>query len=560
MVCAFFFIYRGCLLTFETADHKDSDANKPPASDWAGSMACARMWLAKCTETHTDCQVSGSKSIKYCPTRLLEIDQPEANRLRLRLCSELDDTLPQYATLSHCWGTSKTLRLTSGSFQRFRDGVDVSELAKTFRDAVFAAKSLGIKLLWIDSFCIFQDSKEDWEQEAALMSQVYRHSFLNIAASIAVNSDAGCLRERVSTAERYLVQSTWTDYPNDTYYLYYDEYWRDNFASMPLKKRAWVVQELALAPRVLQLCGSQLSWECHSLNACETWPTGLPPNMWVNTTRTTSRTASTEVFGFHRTDGSESVRISTNENDILNTTTFRELWKHIVSDYSMCDLTFPSDKLVALSGIAKHMEQLLKIDYWAGLWAFDLIPELIWYIPQPSIPKTEADSLIYRAPSWSWACLDGEVDWIVWRGQFLVDIVCCDIRTATADRTGAVISAALQLSGWLATIEIRPISNGNWDVYINERWTSVNGAHIHLDRPLASSHLHCLPLEDHGLLNTLLLTPTGVARGQFQRVGIAIIGIGAFGQDCDQLAHVTNESWLEYESIGDDGKCTITIV
>ncbi|RYO38006.1 hypothetical protein AA0111_g2645 [Alternaria arborescens] len=496
----------------------------------------------------------------YCPTRLLEIDQPEANKLRLRLCSELDNTLLQYATLSHCWGTSKTLRLTSDSFQRFRDGVDVSELAKTFQDAVFAAKSLGIKLLWIDSFCIFQDSKEDWQQEAALMSQVYRHSFLNIAASIAVDSDAGCFRERVSTAERYLIQTTWTDYPNDTYYLYNMNYWADNFISTPLKKRAWVVQELALAPRALHLCGDQLFWECHGLDACETWPTGPPPNMWVSHAELRSYSASIEVFGFPRTDDSESVYISTDENDKLNTTTFRELWKHIVSNYNMCDLTFPSDKLVALSGIAKHMEQLLKIDYWAGLWAFDLIPELIWYIREPSIPNPEADTIVYRAPSWSWACMDGEVDWIAWRGQFLVDIVCCDIRTATADRTGAVISAALQLSGWLATIEIRPRPKG-WDVYINGRWSSLGGAHVYLDRPLAWSQLHCLPLEDHGLLNTLLLIPTGVTRGQFQRVGIAVMGIGTFGQeDCDQLAHVTNESWLEYEAIGDDGKCTITIV
>ncbi|CAN9431803.1 unnamed protein product [Alternaria alternata] len=115
--------------------------------------------------------------------------------------------------------------------------------------------------------------------------------------------------------------------------------------------------------------------------------------MWVDHGKLRSRSASIEVFGFHRTGYNESVHISTHENDRFNTDTFRELWKHIVSDYNMCDLTFPSDKLVALSGIAKHMEQLLKIDYWAGLWAFDLIPELIWTIREPSIPKPEADTI-----------------------------------------------------------------------------------------------------------------------------------------------------------------------
>ncbi|KAI4644200.1 hypothetical protein J4E93_006100 [Alternaria ventricosa] len=86
-----------------------------------------------------------------------------------------------------------------------------------------------MKLLWINSFCIFQDSKEDWAQEAGLMSQVYRNSFLNIAASIAVDSDAGFFRERASTVEPYVVQTTWTDHSNGTYYFYNDAYWYENF-------------------------------------------------------------------------------------------------------------------------------------------------------------------------------------------------------------------------------------------------------------------------------------------------------------------------------------------
>ncbi|KAF1830317.1 heterokaryon incompatibility, partial [Decorospora gaudefroyi] len=81
----------------------------------------------------------------------------------------------QYATLSHCWGNAKALRLTAASFRDLSTGVAISELAKIFQDAIFTARSLGIGLLWIDSLCILQDSEEDWQGESAVMSEIYRN-------------------------------------------------------------------------------------------------------------------------------------------------------------------------------------------------------------------------------------------------------------------------------------------------------------------------------------------------------------------------------------------------
>jgi hypothetical protein len=443
--------------------------------------------------------------------------------------------------------------------------VAISEVAKTFQDAVFTAKSLGIKLLWIDSFCIFQDSEEDWQQESALMSQVYRHSFLNIAASIAVDSDAGCFRKRASTARPYPVQTVWTNHPNGTYYLYRKLYWDDHFALMPLNRRAWVLQELALAPRVLHLCGSQMFWECHGLHACETWPKGLPPNMSVRSGKSAwAEYAAVEIFGFKRADEIGTLRISSDENIGLHTTTFNRLWSRIVTDYSGCDLTFPSDRLVALSGITKHMEQLLNLEYCAGLWRHDLIRGLSWYSDTQSVPQSEKDSTPYRAPSWSWACMDTQVYFRVGE-QPLADVICCYIRTATADRTGAVVGAALQISGWLATIEFNELrlrSKQDWHVLFNGGWHRITDFECRLDRPLPSCQLHCLPLFNNCLyLIVLLLIPTRVRRGQFQRVGILLSSPRTLGlKDWNQASRFKKESWLEYESVSDSGKYTITII
>jgi hypothetical protein len=161
-------------------------------SDWTASMTCARTWLSECLQSHPRCQVPcSSKPTAYRPTRLIEIGQPEPHKLRVRLSSELDDDVSPYATLSHCWGNSKALRLTSITTHELSTGIAISKLAKTFQDAVFTAQSLDIKFLWIDSLCILQDSTEDWQRESALMSHVYRYGLINIAASVAADSDAG---------------------------------------------------------------------------------------------------------------------------------------------------------------------------------------------------------------------------------------------------------------------------------------------------------------------------------------------------------------------------------
>jgi hypothetical protein len=576
-------------LTFEMEDCKKPSADKPyDYSDWTSSMACARTWLAECMQSHPDCPAScsserpirydgeafhpGDRPTAYLPTRLIEIGQPEADKVRLRLSSELCGTSTQYATLSHCWGKSKALRLTSYSFQRFRDGVALSELAKTFQNAISTAQSLGIKLLWIDSFCILQDSKEDWEQEAGLMSKVYRNSFLNIAASIGVDSDAGFFPERAPTVEPYVVQTAWTDHPNNTYHVYDKDYWFETFDRMPLNRRAWVFQEVALAPRILHFCGMQMFWECHGLKACETWPTGLPKHMYMHSIKSTTWPAAVEIFGSKRTDGIEPLRLSTDKKVELNTATFRGLWRKMVREYSLCNLTYPSDKLIALSGVAKHMEQLLDIEYCAGIWSFDLVQGLAWYVPKKSdleyVFPTETDPIPYRAPSWSWACMDGMISWHGYyraEGQCLVDVARWEVKSATGDRTGAVTDATLQLCGYLATMELHPDfgTEKNFDIYCDGKWNSMEIYNFYFDRRPPSSRLHCIPLfiDDLGYLCALLLTPTQDTRGRFRRVGMfRTLFSDKDSVDWNQLPHFKNESWLEYEFVDDDGKYTITII
>jgi hypothetical protein len=83
------------------------------------------------------------------------------------------------------------------------------------------------------------------------------------------------------------------------------------------------------------------------------------------------------------------------------------LWRTIVEDYNLLDLTVENDRLPALSGLASRFEKHLPWDdrYLAGLWKSDRGRDLLWESGgrlQRDAPNRRRSS---DAPSWSWASL-----------------------------------------------------------------------------------------------------------------------------------------------------------
>src|SRR4051794_22873221 len=78
--------------------------------------------------------------------------------------------------------------------------IPLVKLPKSFREAVFITRRLGYLYLWIDSLCIVQDDKEDWQQESAKMADIYENAALTIAASDSADSHKGCFRDTAEMA------------------------------------------------------------------------------------------------------------------------------------------------------------------------------------------------------------------------------------------------------------------------------------------------------------------------------------------------------------------------
>lgn len=85
---------------------------------------------------------------------------------------------------------------------------------------------------------------------------------------------------------------------------------------------------------------------------------------------------------------------------------FNKRWYELLSVYTDGELTYPTDKLIAVSGVARLIQNSAKTPYTAGIWS-SIVPELglLW---RARIPKEKQSQ--YCAPSWSWAAVDGRVD------------------------------------------------------------------------------------------------------------------------------------------------------
>ena len=90
--------------------------------------------------------------------------------------------------------------------------------------------------------------------------------------------------------------------------------------------------------------------------------------------------------------------------------TIHYLWYSMVHAYSVRQLTFPSDKLPAMAGIASRVQEITHDDYLAGHWRREMERSLFWESFTLDLSDPPARAANYRAPSWSWASIDGRIN------------------------------------------------------------------------------------------------------------------------------------------------------
>jgi hypothetical protein len=349
---------------------------------------------------------------RFLPTRLVSIKGSN-----VRLCTS--DGIPsnsEYATLSHCWGSRRYLILKKDNLKAFHNQVPPAALSKTISDAIEVARYMGFSYIWIDTLCIAQDDPEDWKSESSAMCAVYSGSGLNIAASGASDGSEGCHFARLEQDRcRIDLQHNDLSYRYDVVLYNFIELY---LGASPLLRRGWVMQERLLAPRTLHFTKAELFWECHSVNSCETYPDSIP-----------------RILQGYASLKKEKLRPS--------------MWTSIVEEYSSCHLTNATDKLVAISGIARHIQQYNHDQYVAGMWRKDLARHLCW---RTSRPRSRSAITSYIAPTWSWASSNGPIYQMLpiepdktEEATYCITVLDVELENTGHDVFGGLVSGTLHL-------------------------------------------------------------------------------------------------------------------
>jgi hypothetical protein len=212
-----------------------------------------KKWSQQCLELHKECREIEPPTL---PNRVLDLEPAEP---RVWTTNGARGT---YIALSHCWGTEKGLTMTQSSTPMLEKSISVSALLKTFRDAIFVARALKVRYLWVDSLCIIQDSVEDWTRESGNMRDVYRNSFLTIVAAGSASDAQGFLGPRQHVTA---VESGTSDSSSRIAFRRHPH----SGPVEPLYTRAWTFQERFLSPRMIKFKRHELEWHCRASKVCE---------------------------------------------------------------------------------------------------------------------------------------------------------------------------------------------------------------------------------------------------------------------------------------------------
>ncbi|KAL2198294.1 heterokaryon incompatibility protein-domain-containing protein [Corynascus similis CBS 632.67] len=504
----------------------DSGERKPNAFFWGtylriraedGTFARLKGWLRACNMHHGASCRSWSLLNAPLPTRVLDI----AKTSDCICLIEPGKRKGRYMALSHRWGGKDVIKTTVATLSARKAGIPIRDLPRTFADAVTICRRLGVRYLWIDSLCIIQDSREDWEREAARMADVYANSYLTIAASSSPDSHGGCFP---SWAERsqtpYLspetrsmgmpfignaapVRNTAGNQRSTSWlamrqYVYINSSWEgqssrliihgdfgrrlDPVQDETLNSRGWTLQERLLSPRTIHYSADQMYWECERDFLGEDGSVFDPSVFSLNAVLERQRLPLPEHgFASHNfvslIEGF-STRMERPEGR------WRGGWLGHVQAYSRRHLTHAGDKLPALSGLAALVAARTGDEYYAGLWRAHVLEDLCWRAYEAEetwdgLETGDSDDMgwayakgrivprlgpkicsVYvavppRAPSWSWAKLDGFVrfvplDFTRIRAAF----VSCKVDVDGVNRFGSVkggrmtLSVSLSSSSW----------------------------------------------------------------------------------------------------------------
>lgn len=403
-----------------------------------------RSWLKSCKSHHRSCRVglSGTRhglvpaaEPATLPLRIIEVRDLAMGGPRV--IEPKSGLQAEYAALSYCWGqkledtgtvVTRWTHVTLSTNLEDRLNQPLGPMPKTIEDAFDVCQQLEIFYLWVDSICIVQDDKDEWERESQKMSAIYENAVLTIGALGAHDVREGCFLPRHQPSLYADMTLTIKDENLDLGVIRVSmpQENHDPMSSSDWNRRGWTFQERLLSRRIVYYGQNQVLWECQQgqdtedgtgdfLGISVRLPTGVTRGTkadlmmllrpWIDLEGFIDELlldfGGSKVFLPLRLLRTRPAKMYLNfilkmlDRLLGSRMSAFSIWFDLVSDYSDRQLTDPTDKLLAIQGTANAYAQSRKrSDYICGLHLEHITVGLGWYaaekpLQKPALPRGE---------------------------------------------------------------------------------------------------------------------------------------------------------------------------
>jgi hypothetical protein len=277
---------------------------------------------------------------------------------------------------------------------------------------------------------------------------------------------------------------------------------------------------------------AQLAWEC---GKC----------LWLESSGFQDQFGKLALLSYNKrtfSGGSvpENLRFRPGIEDPNGVVRWKSHWEGFVGGYTASGLTFTTDKLAAVAGIARTFQAASGQEYVAGMWKEHVAHgSLLWRVRTPAVRPA-----FRGAPTWSWASVDGPVHMQLERLHWLrravgepmtlhdptTELVGIDVELPTEAISvfGEVKEAIIRVKGWLCNTSV--------DELKAKARASFSECEVHFDTPMGGGEtppdvVLCILSIVNSQVEGLILTPVGVQL--YERVGVF-----CWPGDCEAIARV----------------------
>lgn len=433
-------------------------------------------WLNRCRQQHKLCETGKS----YTPRRVLDLGD-----LHLPPAVRLHEPSPgeelNYLCLSYRWSSIPTLQTLKSNMEEHKLAIPWDRLPLAFQQLCSVARRLRLRYVWIDALCIVQDDTHDKAVDIAVMASIFEAAELTIVSAWADGPEQGVFSDLGDFSHRKFTATTEDGVTQPVYVRRRLPHFQHG--RLPCLQRGWMYQELFLSPRIVFFLRNEIAWQCQDHTECQCSPSQevrvWEPGMQTNTFELTRVYEKLRILNGVR-------RVIQAQQTFSPSDAAAYWWSHIYQ-YTRCQLSEPTDKLPAIQGLATRMAPELRLgSYIAGMWEKSLIFDLGWW----SSPRGTRPAA-WRAPTWSWASIDGKVNNDV-HAKWWTPLATITRITTTPEPRGA--TEALHSGRLTLDCHVHEawLSMTGWDTGEPEEWGPLNQYSLFFSRLDAASHLHAL--------------------------------------------------------------------